>query len=91
MSRIFEEIVRKRGLTADFLNPKYLSQPEIFQKMPDMARAVELILATISRQEKILVYGDYDVERGDGNDLDGRSTKIGGGKRGGDDVARPVY
>ena len=80
MSRIFEEIVRKRGLTADFLNPKYLSQPEIFQKMPDMARAVELILATISRQEKILVYGDYDVDGVTATTLMVEALKLAGAK-----------
>lgn len=80
MSRIFEEIVRKRGLTADFLNPKYLSQPEIFQKMPDIARAVELILATISRQEKILVYGDYDVDGVTATTLMVEALKLAGAK-----------
>lgn len=80
MSRIFEEIIRKRGLTADFLNPKYLSQPEIFQKMPDMARAVELILATISRQEKILVYGDYDVDGVTATTLMVEALKLAGAK-----------
>ena len=80
MSRIFEEIVRKRGLTTDFLNPKYLSQPEIFQKMPDMVRAVELILATISRQEKILVYGDYDVDGVTATTLMVEALKLAGAK-----------
>lgn len=80
MSRIFEEIVRKRGLTADFLNPKYLSQPEIFQKMPDIARAVELILATILRQEKILVYGDYDVDGVTATTLMVEALKLAGAK-----------
>lgn len=72
--------MRKRGLTADFLNPKYLSQPEIFQKMPDMARAVELILATISRQEKILVYGDYDVDGVTATTLMVEALKLAGAK-----------
>ena len=80
MSRIFEEIIRKRGLTTDFLNPKYLSQPEIFQKMPDMVRAVELILATISRQEKILVYGDYDVDGVTATTLMVEALKLAGAK-----------
>ena len=80
MSRIFEEIVRKRGLTADFLNPKYLSQPEIFQKMPDIARAVEFILAMISRQGKILVYGDYDVDGVTATTLMVEALKLAGAK-----------
>ena len=30
MSRVFDEIVKKRGLSPDFLKPKYLSKKKIF-------------------------------------------------------------
>lgn len=38
---------------------KYAHDPFLFR---DMGRAVELIIAVIKRQEKILVYGDYDAD-----------------------------
>ena len=62
MSRIFEEIVEKRGLTEEFLNPKYLSDEKIHEKMPDIKKAVSRIVSAISKGEKIMVYGDYDVD-----------------------------
>lgn len=62
MSRIFEEIIKKRGLDEAFLNPKYLSDEKIHEKMPDIKKAVERIIKAISSGEKIMVYGDYDVD-----------------------------
>jgi single-stranded-DNA-specific exonuclease len=62
MSRIFEEIVKKRGLSAEFLHPKYLSDAKVFAKMPDMKKAIKRILKAIDEKEKIMVYGDYDVD-----------------------------
>ena len=62
MSRIFEEIVAKRGFSDAFLHPKYLSEPKIFAKLPDIEKAILRIKKAISRGEKIMVYGDYDVD-----------------------------
>ncbi|MBP5675168.1 single-stranded-DNA-specific exonuclease RecJ [Candidatus Saccharibacteria bacterium] len=62
MSRIFEEIIKKRGLDEAFLNPKYLSDEKIHEKMPDIKKAVDRIIKAISSGEKIMVYGDYDVD-----------------------------
>ena len=61
MSKIFEQLVEKRGLTPAFLNPKYedLSDPFL---LPDMEKAVNRIKAAIENQEKILIYGDYDAD-----------------------------
>ena len=62
MSRIFAEILEKRGISEAFLHPKYLSDSAIFKKMPDISRAVSRISRAILKGEKIMVYGDYDVD-----------------------------
>ena len=62
MSRIFEEILEKRGISDAFLHPKYLSDPKIFEKIPDIKKVVNRIKKAISSGEKIMVYGDYDVD-----------------------------
>lgn len=61
MNKVFERLLKKRGIGADFLNPKYekLTAPE---KLPDMKEAVECILRAKETGEKVLVYGDYDVD-----------------------------
>ena len=62
MNRLFEKIVKKRGLSEEFLNPKYLSDEQVFAKMPDIKKAAARILKAIENKEKIMVYGDYDVD-----------------------------
>lgn len=61
MNKIFTQLVEKRCLNEDFLHPKYenLTDPN---KMPDMAKAVERISRAKAKNEKILIYGDYDVD-----------------------------
>lgn len=62
---VFEEILKKRGLLGDnrelFLNPDYslLHDPYL---LPDMKKAVERILAAKVKNEKITIYGDYDID-----------------------------
>ncbi len=56
----------QRGITTkkqaeDFFNPSLSSLHDPFL-MKDMNRAVDRISTAISRNEKILVYGDYDVD-----------------------------
>lgn len=62
MSRVFDEIVKKRGLSPDFLKPKYLSKKKIFSSLPDIKVAVSRIKEAVLTGEKIMVYGDYDVD-----------------------------
>lgn len=61
MSKIFEQLVEKRGLTPAFLNPKYenLSDPFL---LPDMKKAIRRVKTAIENREKILIYGDYDAD-----------------------------
>ena len=61
MSKLFERLVEKRGFSTLFLNPRYedLKDPFI---LPDMKKAVERIEKAINDGEKILIYGDYDVD-----------------------------
>ncbi len=62
MTNLFQEIVSKRGLSSDFLNPKYLSDPKCHNKLPDMKKAITRIAEAISKRQKVMVYGDYDVD-----------------------------
>lgn len=61
MNKLFTQLVEKRGLTDDFLNPKYenLTPP---QEMPDLKPAIKRIKKALRGDEKILIYGDYDVD-----------------------------
>ena len=61
MNKIFTQLVEARGLSKDFLNPKYenLESPD---QLPDMKKALKRIEKAIKNREKVLVYGDYDVD-----------------------------
>lgn len=50
-----------RGLNQDFLDPKYenLTSPT---ELPDIKKAINRIEKAIKTGEKILIYGDYDVD-----------------------------
>jgi single-stranded-DNA-specific exonuclease len=63
---ILEHLIRQRGLPAGldlegYLRPKLKDLADPFL-IPDMQLAVERILAAIDRNEKICIYGDYDVD-----------------------------
>lgn len=62
---IFEEILASRGLTGSardaFLNPSYDAKHDPFL-LPDMDKAVARLVAARSKQEKITIYGDYDID-----------------------------
>lgn len=62
---LFEELLKARGLegaqAAAFLSPSYDAHHDPFL-LPDMRRAVDRLVAARARQEKITIYGDYDID-----------------------------
>ena len=65
VEQIFDQILKNRGISKEnreaFLNPNYDNQHDPFL-LPDMEKAVERLLVAHKKQEKITVYGDYDVD-----------------------------
>ena len=61
MNQLFERLLKKRGVGEDFLHPKYEDLADPFL-MPDMEKGVDRIKKAILAKEKILIYGDYDVD-----------------------------
>ena len=65
VEQIFDQILKNRGISKEnreaFLNPNYDNQHDPFL-LPDMKKAVERLLIAHKKQEKITVYGDYDVD-----------------------------
>ena len=61
MSALFEELLRVRQAEPGFLDPKYEEclDPGL---LLDMDKAVERVRQAVNRGEKVLVYGDYDVD-----------------------------
>lgn len=61
MNKIFEQLLGERGLKRADLKPRYeeLISP---WELPDMDKGVRRIIEAIERREKILIYGDYDVD-----------------------------
>lgn len=60
MTRILEELLKKRGVNHDFLSPKY--RVDLAEKLPDIEIAASRIAEAVAKQETVLVYGDYDVD-----------------------------
>lgn len=61
MNKLFIRLLKARGFTPDFLNPKYEQTADPFM-LTDMQAAVDRIQQAIQNHEKILIYGDYDVD-----------------------------
>lgn len=66
MNNVVREILAKRGIEGekeilDFLNPDYGQLADPFS-LPDMEVAVRRIAKAVVTGEKIVVYGDYDVD-----------------------------
>ena len=77
MNKIFTQLVAARGLSKDFLNPKYenLAPPK---ELPDMNKALKRIEKAIKTGEKVLIYGDYDVDGVTASTLMEQALKLAG-------------
>lgn len=64
-SSLFEQILLARGITAEqravFLLPDYGKNHDPFL-LPDMRAAVDRLVRAHATQEKITIYGDYDID-----------------------------
>jgi single-stranded-DNA-specific exonuclease len=62
---VFEEILTARGLSGRardaFLNPSYDAKHDPFL-LPDMNKAVSRLVKAHKNQDKITIYGDYDID-----------------------------
>lgn len=62
---VFEDILTARGLTGHardaFLSPSYDARHNPFL-LPDMDKAVERLVQAREKQERITIYGDYDID-----------------------------
>lgn len=62
---IFNEILKARGLTGEkrdaFLNPSYDARHDPFL-LPDMDKAVNRLIRAYKDQDRITIYGDYDID-----------------------------
>lgn len=62
---LFREILKARGLDGKarehFLSPNYEAKHDPFL-LPDMDKAVERLERARTKQEKITIYGDYDID-----------------------------
>ena len=61
MSKLFERLLEARGLDRSFLAPRYENLTDPFV-LPDLDKAADRINQAIAENEKILIYGDYDVD-----------------------------
>lgn len=61
MNKLFTQLVKKRHLDDAFLHPEYVSLIPA-SEMPDMDKAIARIKKAVTENEKILIYGDYDVD-----------------------------
>lgn len=79
MNKIFTQLIRQRGITDEFLRPHYdrLTSPD---QLPDMTKAVERIKAALSKGERIIIYGDYDVDGVTASALMGQTLRLCGQK-----------
>lgn len=62
---LFDRILKSRGITPEkkavFLSPQYDARHDPFL-LPDMQVAVDRLVAGHAQQERITIYGDYDID-----------------------------
>lgn len=62
---LFNRILESKGVNSDtvdaFLHPKYPYFGDPFL-LPGMEKAVERLISALEKQEKIIIYGDYDID-----------------------------
>lgn len=62
---LFEQILKARGLDGEarelFLSPSYDARHDPFL-LPDMQVAVDRLMVAHEKQQKITIYGDYDID-----------------------------
>ena len=62
---LFERLIEARGLTGEvgavFLSPNYDAKHDPFL-LPDMAAAVDRLVLARERQDRVTIYGDYDID-----------------------------
>jgi len=62
---LFDRILKSRGITPEkkavFLSPQYDAKHDPFL-LPDMQPAVERLVQARQNQERITIYGDYDID-----------------------------
>lgn len=62
---LFDRILQSRGITSErkaiFLSPNYDAKHDPFL-LPDMVPVVERLVQAHSKQEKVTIYGDYDID-----------------------------
>ena len=61
MSKLFEQLLEKRGFGGDFLCPKYEDLKDPFL-LPDLEKAVSRIKRAAEQGEKVMIFGDYDAD-----------------------------
>lgn len=63
--QLFDRILHARGITGEskeaFLSPRYEAKHDPFL-LPDMQAAVDRLVVAREKQEKITIYGDYDID-----------------------------
>lgn len=64
---LFEKILRARGLRSlrdrqNFLSPSYDGEKHDPFLLPDMKKAVQRLKEAHKKSEKIVIYGDYDID-----------------------------
>lgn len=66
MSSLLEAVLKARGLTGTtrqtFLHPDYLLTKHDPFLLPDMEKAVKRLVAAHQKKEKVVIYGDYDID-----------------------------